>query len=53
MGRECCRILRIASEEAVTMNSREKAPFLLLVEARTLAFRFRPLDSSFLCTKCL
>jgi hypothetical protein len=34
MGREAAHILRFVSEETVLLNSREKAPFLLLVEVR-------------------
>jgi hypothetical protein len=32
MGREAAHILRFVSEETVLLNSREKAPFLLLME---------------------
>ena len=34
MGREAAHILRFVSDETVLLNSREKAPFLLLVEVR-------------------
>lgn len=39
VGKDTARILRLASEEAVLLNSREKAPYLLLVEVRSLASR--------------
>lgn len=34
MGRETAQILRFVADEALLLNSREKAPFMLLVEAR-------------------
>ena len=36
MGREAAHILRFVSDETVLLNSREKAPFLLLIEVRQI-----------------
>jgi hypothetical protein len=32
MGRETAQVVRLVSEETVLLTSREKAPFLLLIE---------------------